>query len=99
MKLRIGSAQNQRDDARQDQHFDRIEAHGRQRVDFLAHLHRAEFGGVGAARAAGDHDRDDQHADFAQHQNADHVDDIGIGAELAEMEEALLGDDARRSGR
>ena len=93
MKLRIGSAQNQRDDAGQDQDLDGIEAHGRQRVDFLAHFHRAEFGGVGAARTAGDHDRDDQHAEFAQHQDADHVDDVGVGAEFAEMEDALLRDD------
>src|ERR1700681_4130327 len=32
-------------------------------------------------------------AELAQHQNADHVDDIGIGAEFAEMENALLRDD------
>ena len=37
---------------------------------------------------------DDQHADFAQHQDADHVDDIDVGAEFAEMENALLRDDA-----
>ncbi len=67
---------DQRDDARQHQHLDRIEAHGAQRVDLLAHLHRAELGGVGAAGAAGDHDGDDQHAEFAQHQDADHVDDV-----------------------
>ena len=35
-----------------------------------------------------------QHADFAQHQDADHVDDVDIGAELPEMENALLGNDA-----
>ena len=33
---------------------------------------------------------DQQHADFAQHQHADHVDDEDVGAELAEMENALL---------
>ena len=33
---------------------------------------------------------DDQHADLAQHQDADHVDDIDVGAEFAEMENALL---------
>ena len=87
-------ADDQRDDARQDQHLDRVEAHGAQRVDFLAHLHRAELGGVGAARAAGHHDADDQHADLAQHQDADHVDDVDVGAEFAEMEQALLRDDA-----
>ena len=84
----------QRDDARQDQHFDRIEAHGSQRVDFLAHLHGAELGGEGAAGAARHHDGDDQDADFAQHQDADHVDDIDVGAEFAEVEDALLRDDA-----
>ncbi len=85
---------DERDDPRQDQDLDRIEAHGAQRVDLLAHLHGAELGGVGAAGAAGDHDRHQQHADLAQHQDADHVDDIGFGAELAEVEDALLGDDA-----
>ena len=53
-----------------------------------------ELGGVGAARAAGDHDGHDQDTDFAQHEDADHVDDVFVGAELAEMKEALLGDDA-----
>ena len=43
---------------------------------------------------AGHHDGDEQHADFPRDQNADHVDDIVFGAELAEMEEALLRDDA-----
>ena len=37
---------------------------------------------------------DEQHADLAQHQDADHVDDENVGAEPAEMEDALLGDDA-----
>ena len=77
-----------------DEHLDGIEAHGSKRVDFLAHLHRAKLGGVGAAGAARHHDGDEQHADFARDQNADHVDDIVLGAELAEMEEALLRDDA-----
>ena len=65
----------------------------RKRVDLLAHLHRAELGGVGAAGAAGDHDGDDQHADLAQHENADDVDDVHLRAELAEVEDALLRDD------
>src|ERR1700723_3220927 len=41
----------QRDDQRQhpgqDQNLDRIESHGAQGVDFLAHFHRTELGGVG----------------------------------------------------
>ena len=69
-----------------------------QRVDLLAHLHRADLGGDGAARAAGDHDRGQQHAEFAQQQDADQVDDEDLRAEVAELEGALLGDDARRSG-
>ena len=85
---------HEREHARQDQDLDRVETHGAQRVDLLAHLHRAEFGGVRAARAARDHDRHQQHADFAQHQDAQHVDDEDVGAEPAEMEDALLRDDA-----
>ncbi len=93
MKRQQRHRDDQRDDARQHQHLDRVEAHGAQRVDLLAHFHRAELGRVGAAGAAGDHDADDEHADFAQHQDADHVDDIDFGAESAEMENALLRDD------
>src|SRR5665213_25282 len=36
------------DDTRQHQHLDGIDAHRPQRVDFLAHFHRAELGGVRA---------------------------------------------------
>jgi hypothetical protein len=86
--------QHQRQHARQNQHFDRIEPHGAQRVDLLAHFHRAEFGGVGAAGAARDHDRHQQHADLAQHQHAEHIDHEDVGAELAEVKDALLRDDA-----
>jgi hypothetical protein len=67
-----------------------IEAHGAQRVDLLAHFHRADFGGVGAAGASGHHHANDQHADLAQHQHRDHVDDIHVGTEGAETENALL---------
>ena len=65
----------------------------RKRIDFLAHHHRAELGGVGAAGAAGDHDGDDQHADLAQDENADEVDGVHLGAEFAEVEDALLRND------
>ncbi len=85
---------DQRQQPRHDQHFGGIETHGAQRVDLLAHLHRAELGGVGAAGAAGDHDRDDQHAELAQGQHAEHVDHEDAGAEFGEMEDALLRDDA-----
>ena len=61
--------------------------------DLLAHHHRAELGGIGAARTAGDHDGDDEHADLAQDENADEVDGVHFRAELAEVEDALLRDD------
>ena len=35
-----------------------------------------------------------QHAELAQHQHAEHVDHENVGAELTEMEDALLRDDA-----
>jgi hypothetical protein len=70
-----------------------VEAHSRQGVDLLAHLHRAELGGVGAAGAAGDHDRDNQDADLPQYENPHHIDGVGFGAELAEVKETLLGND------
>ena len=89
-----GQRDHQREHARQDQHLDRIEAHGAQRVYLLAHFHGAELGRIGAARAARAHDGDQEHADLAQYQDADQVDHIGVGAELAEVEYALLGDDA-----
>ena len=71
-------------------HLYRIEAHRAQRIDFLPHPHRAELRRVGAAGTAGDHDADDQHAYFAQHQHTDHVDDVDVRSKLAEMENALL---------
>src|SRR6266567_3133455 len=83
----------QRNDARQDQDFGRIEAHRAQRVDLLAHLHGAELGRIGAARSSGDHDGDNDHADLAQYENADHIDHVDIGAEFAEMEDTLLRQD------
>ena len=66
----------------------------RKRVDLLAHLHRAEFRGIGAAGTASDHDADDEHAELAQYENAEHVDDVNIGAEFAEVKNALLCNDA-----
>ena len=90
---------DQRDQARKDQHADRVEADDGQRVDLLAHLHRADLGGDGAARAAGDHDRGQQHAELAQDQDADEVDDEDLGAEIAQLEGALLRDDGADDGR
>ena len=43
--------------------------------------------------AAGDHDRGHQHAQFLHRRAADQVDRVDFGAELAELDRALLGDD------
>ena len=92
MKARIALSQELRH-AGQDQHLDGIEAHGRQGIDFLAHFHRAKFGGIGTPGSAGDHNGNDQDANFAEYEDADQIDNVGLRAELAEMEDALLGDD------
>ena len=74
--------------------MDAVKADGVQGIDLLPHLHRPEFRGVGAAGSAGYHDGDDQNADLPQHEDTNHIDDIFVGTELAEMKESLLGDDA-----
>ena len=69
------------------------QAHDLQRVDLLAHLHRAELGGDRRAGAAGDHDRCEQHRHFAQDEDADEIDGVCLRAELAQLKDALLRDD------
>src|SRR6185312_767319 len=84
--------QHQRQDARQHQPFDRVEpdrAHG---VDLLVHLHGADLGGEGAARAAGDDDGGEQYAQLAEHADAYRLDREGLGAELPELLHTLIGD-------
>ena len=56
---------HQREEARHDEVLDRVDAEHLQRVELLAHLARAEVGGDRRARHAGEHDRGDQRADFA----------------------------------
>ncbi len=87
-------SEHQSDEARHDQHIDRIEAHHAQRIDLLAHFHRAQFGRDRRAGAAGDHDRGEKHAQFAQRQNADEIDRISRRAEAFQQIDAALGDDA-----
>ena len=90
---------HQRDQPWKDQHADRVEADHGQRVDLLAHLHRADLGGDRASRSPGDHDGGEQHAHLAQHQDADQFDDEDIGPEIAELERALLRHDRTDDGR
>ena len=87
-----GKGDDQNEDPGQDEDLDGVEPHGAKRVDLLTHFHGAKLGRVGAARAACDHDGNDQDADLAQDQNADEVDGVKLGAELAEMKDPLLGD-------
>ena len=79
--------------ARDDQRLDRRHADGAHRVDFLGDLHRADLRGEGRSRAAGDHDRGHQRRQFAHGDPADQVDGVDLGAELLELDRALLADD------
>ena len=85
--------QHQTEQPRQHQHLDRIEAEGAHRVDLLVDLHRADLGGEGAARAAGDDDRRQQHPELAQDRDAEQVDRVDLGAEPAQLIGALIGHD------
>ena len=69
--------------------MDRIGAHARQGVDLLGDAHRAQFGGHGAAHAAGQH-RGGQHRPQLAHQR--HVDDrpqLRLQVQIAELRVAL----------
>src|ERR1700691_3046099 len=82
---------DQRQKPRQNQQFDRIETQDADGVDFLVHHHGADLGGEGAARAAGENDRGQEHAQLAQEGDAEQVDGIDLGAELFELGGALIG--------
>ncbi len=77
------------------QHLDRVHAHRAQRVDLVVQFHRADLGSEGAARAAGDDDRGQQHAELAQHGDRHEVDDEDLAAEFPELLGADVGDDHR----
>ena len=64
-----------------------------ERIHFLVELHRADLGGERAARAAGDDDRGEQHAELAQHADGDEVDHEDLGAELLQLLRAHVRDD------
>ncbi len=79
-------------DARQDQPFDGVEpdrAHG---IDFQVDLHGADLGREGAARTSRHDDGGEQDAQFAEHADADGFHREGLGAELPELLDALVGD-------
>ena len=56
-----------------------------QRIDLLVELHRADLGGERAARAAGDDDRGQQHAELAQHADRDQVGHEDVDAVAAQL--------------
>src|SRR6185437_13500250 len=63
-------------------------------------LHRADLGGEGAARAAGDDDRGQQHAKLAREGEAEQIDGENLGAVIAQLIGALIGeDDADEKGQ
>ena len=82
----------QREQARQHQQLDRVQAEGADRVDFLAALHRADLRGEGAGGAAGEQDRGEQYAEFAQEGDRHQFDDEHLGAEFAQHGRAEEGD-------
>ena len=93
MTVNSGQCNDEGEHPRHDQQFDRIHAHGAQRVGLLVELHHADFGGECTARAAGDDDRGQQHAHFAQHRDGHQIDDEDIGAESRELLRPQIGDD------
>ena len=66
-----------------------------QRIHLLVELHGADLGGEGAAGAAGDDDRGQQHAELAQHADGHQVDHEDVGAELAQLLRAHVRQDHR----
>ena len=69
---------------RHDQKPHRLQPHGFERVDLLAHFHGADLGGEGRTRAAGENDRRHQRPHLAQHRQADHIGDKNLRAELTQ---------------
>ena len=84
---------NRRDDARHYEEADRREPHRRKRIKFLVHLHRADFGGKRAPRAAGKHDGRDERAEFAEKPYRKKVGDIHLDAEHPERGSRLERED------
>ncbi len=83
---------HQRDHSRNHQHLHRIESDGAHGVDLLVDLHGADLRREGAPGAPGDDDRGQQDGELAQHRYRHHIDDEYLGAELAQLNGALIGD-------
>ena len=61
-------------------------------VDLFVDFHGADLRRKGAARAPGDDDGGQQYGELAQHRYRDHIGDEDLGAELAQLDCALIGD-------
>ena len=79
------NGQQQGEEPREDQGVERIDAQHLHGVDLLVHLHRADLGGEGRGRAAGQQQGGDQHVELAQHRDADQLDGEHLGPELAQQ--------------
>ena len=76
---------------RDHQHQVGIHPQRAHRVDFLAHLHRPDRGRQRRGGAARDDDRGQKDPQLAQHRDRDQLDHEHLGAELAKLHRALIG--------
>ena len=96
-RIRIERQQRQREhdaeEARQHQDLDRVEAGDLDGIELLADLHGADLRGEGRPRSSGDDDGRHQAAELSQDSDAKQIDGEHLGAELAQLIGALVGDD------
>ena len=74
---------------RHDEKFNRIQANRRQRVHFFRDDHGADFGGKRRAAAPGDDNGGDERREFARHRDADEIGDVNDRAERTQHIRAL----------
>ena len=76
-------------DARHHEEADGRQAEGRQRVEFLVHLHRADLCGERAAAASGEDDRRHERTEFAEEPDRDEIRHVYLHAERPQRRRAL----------
>ena len=84
-----GQHDQHRDQRRRGEIAHGLDAHRRERVDFLRDVHRTDARGERRTRAAGDDDRRDQRAEFARHRFRDGDDDLRLRAEFRQRRDEL----------
>src|SRR5262249_14138654 len=75
-----------------DEETDRIEAHGFEGVEFFVDFHSAEFSGEGGTGTAGEDDSSHEAAEFARHDDAQHVGDKNLSTEHGEWPSGFKSD-------